>query len=94
MKWEAHQASGFFGLDTGNAGASVPRYTSRVDITQALAEVDDVLEVWAATATWGEAAPPFSGGVWDSWPARMAQGLAVCRAEMNAVRELLLKETR
>lgn len=48
----------------------------------------DVLEVWQAVAAWPDA-PPLTGGVWDEWPARLAQGLAVCRRETVAIRAAL-----
>lgn len=60
------------------------RWEAVVDIDEAHEAVADVLEVWRATSRWGEA-QPFTGGVWDAWPQRLAQGLAFLRGEMQAV---------
>ena len=86
MKWQADQRAGFFGWDvpTRKGVAPQPRVFGRVDIDEAMAAVGDIIEAWRRCVAWPEAAP-FSGGVLDSWPARMADGLAVCRAEFEAV---------
>lgn len=77
---------GFFGLTAPmeKGKAPQPRWLGVVDIDEAHEEVADILEVWRATSRWGEAAP-FSGGVWDAWPQRLAQGLAFLRGELQAV---------
>lgn len=86
MKWEADQRSGWFGwtAPARKGEAPQPRHVAAVDIDEALAAVGDILDAWRACVAWPDA-PPFSGGVLDSWPARMAEGLAVCRAEFEAV---------
>lgn len=91
MKWEAHQASGFFGL-TVDGKHSTPRHQHRVDIHEALDASSDVFDVFATVCDWPDVAP-FSGGVWDDWPRKYVQGLSVCKAEMAAIRALHLKES-
>jgi len=55
--------------------------------------VADVLARWWAVLQW-PSAPPFSGGVLDAWPARLAEGLVICRQEWAAVQEVLAQEAR
>lgn len=47
-------------------------------------EVADVLAVWREVSRWPDS-PPFAGGVYDSWPRRIAQGIAFLRAESAAI---------
>lgn len=89
---------GFFGFTTqplkdGKPQPAQPRHRGRVDVDEAYAVVKDILEVWRAVASW-EAAQPFSGGVWDSWPQRQAQGLAFLRVESKAVQAYLAEVSR
>lgn len=58
---------------------------------EAFARVGDILEVWAAVGRWPES-QPFSGGVWDEWPNRLAQGLALLRVEFGAAQAYLRHE--
>lgn len=86
MTWEAHQRLGFFGftVKAGSKAPPQPRHLAVVNIDEALASVGDILDAWRRWVAWPES-PPWSGGVLDSWPARMAEGLAICRAEFEAV---------
>lgn len=83
------QALGRFGFTVqpkkdGRPVAPQYRHKGVVDIDEAHAEVGDILAVWRATSSWPDA-PPFTGGVWDAWPARVAAGLAFLRSEVGAV---------
>ena len=89
---------GFFGFTTqpfkdGKPQPAQPRWRGKVDIDEAYEAVRDVLEVWRSVMQWPEAAP-FSGGVWDSWPQRLAQGVAFLRMESKAVQAYLAEVTR
>lgn len=89
---------GFFGFTTqpmkdGKPQPAQPRHRGAVDIDEAYREVGDVLSVWRATSAWSDAAP-FSGGVWDAWPQRIAQGLAFLKAEARAVQAYLQEVAR
>jgi hypothetical protein len=53
--------------------------------------VADIVAVWRSTSQWVDA-PPFSGGVWDSWPKRIADGLAFMRSEAAVVKAYLRQE--
>lgn len=59
-----------------------------VSIDEAHAEVADIVAVWREVARWGDVAP-FSGGVFDSWPRRISQGLAFLKGESAAVQAYL-----
>lgn len=84
---------GFFGYTAQAKGAPQPRWRARVDVEAAIVAVTDVLAVWREVAMWPDA-PPFSGGIFDAWPHRLARGLAVCRAEAQAVRDYLAGQQR
>ncbi len=86
MKWQADQRSGFFGWSPPcrKGEAPQPRFSAVVDIDEALAAVGDIINAWRQCLAWPDA-PPFSGGILDAWPARMAEGLAECRGEFEAV---------
>jgi hypothetical protein len=60
------------------------RWKGVVDIDEAHAAVSDVLSVWREVSRWPDS-PPFEGGVWDSWPRRLAQGIAFLKGETAAV---------
>ena len=78
---------------TPQAGLSPqPRHKTRLDPLEAVAAVQDILEVWHRVSQWPDA-QPISGGVWDAWPARLADGLAICRDEAAAVRSYLVHES-
>lgn len=68
-----------------------PRHTEKVDIDEAFAAAGDILEVFSRCLQW-PTAQPFSGGVWDAWPARLTEGLAFCRGEWTAVGAFLKHE--
>lgn len=51
----------------------------------------DVLAVWRSVSLWPDA-QPFSGGVWDSWPKRLADGVAFLAAESKVVTAYLHQE--
>jgi hypothetical protein len=86
---------GFFGLTPqwrdGKPAAPQPRHLALVDIDEAHAKVADIVAVWRSTSQWVDA-PPFSGGVWDSWPKRIADGLAFMRSEAAVVKAYLRQE--
>lgn len=87
---------GFFGFtpewdSKGKPKPPQPRHRGVVDIDQAHREVADVLAVWRA-AQLAPDAPAFSGGVWDAWPKRLAEGLAFLRAEAAVVTAYLRHE--
>lgn len=80
---------GFFGYSLQAKAAPQPRWKGAApDVTDAIAAVADVLEVWREVALWPDA-PPFAGGVWTDWPARLARGLALCKSEARAVVDYL-----
>lgn len=66
-----------------------------MDIDEAHEAVADVLAVWREVARWPDA-PPFTGGVFDDWPRRLAQGVAFLKGESSAVVAYLqhLEESR
>lgn len=87
---------GFFGLtpewdDKGKPKPPQPRHRGVVDIDEAHRAVGDVLAVWRTASLWPDA-PPFAGGVWDSWPKRLAEGLAFLKAESAVVQAYLRQE--
>jgi hypothetical protein len=55
-----------------------------VDLDAAHREVADVLDVWREVSLWPDS-PPFTGGVFDAWPRRIARGIALLRSESHAV---------
>ncbi len=60
----------------------------RVDIEEALLDAGPIIEAFWHVAR-NEGAPAWSGGVLDSWPAVLAEGLPVCREETQAVRDYM-----
>lgn len=85
---------GFFGFTTSTKDGKTtvaPRWRDVPDIDEAHREVADVMAAWRAWREWPEAAP-FSGGAFDSWPKRLAEGLAFLRAESRVVAEYLRYE--
>lgn len=85
---------GFFGYTAADDdAASQPRHRAVIDLDDAFLRSEDVLDAWVDARRWPDA-PPFSGGVLDAWPARLAQGLAVCRYEEAAVRACLRAEAK
>ena len=89
MKWESDQklGEGVIGwVPPKRKGESEqPRWTQRVDINEAMADshVAAILERWWDARL--HEAPAYGGGVLDSWPALMADGLALCRIEETAI---------
>ena len=90
MTWETHQAHGFFGFTLTRTGPQ-PRWRHKVEVEQALQAAPDIREAFFAWLSWPEA-QPFSGGLLDAWPARMARGLGFCRREWAAVKAFLESE--
>lgn len=91
MTWEAHLRHGFFGFSGGTRLRWQPREgleaafeTVRDDLGHVFDEVQDVINAFFQTVDFPEA-PVFTGGVLDSWPARMVDGLGVARREWAAV---------
>lgn len=89
MTWLAHQAHGFFGFSADGQ----PRWKGAVDVEEAMAEVGDVVDAFFAWLSWQDA-PPFTGGVLDAWPARMAQGLAMAKREWAAIQAHVRKQAK
>lgn len=88
--------AGFFGFTVrvdakGKATGVDARHRGVVDIDEAHREVADVLAVWRSVSLWPDA-QPFTGGVWDAWPKRLAEGVAYLRAESRAVMAYLQHE--
>lgn len=93
MTWHAHLAAGFFGFSPGETPQ--PRWrASKVDFGEVQREVGDILEAWWRWLAWQDVAPPFAGGVLDEWPARLRDGLAVCRREWTAIQQYLQHERK
>lgn len=65
------------------------RVSAEIDIDEAYAAVGDVLAVWREVSRWSDA-PPFTGGVFDAWPRRIAAGIAFLRGESQSVTQYLL----
>lgn len=89
---------GFFGFtpewdDKGKPKAPQPRHRGVVDIDEAHRAVADVLAVWRSVSLWPDA-PPFTGGVWDAWPKRLAEGVAFLKAEAAVVQAYLRQEAQ
>lgn len=55
-----------------------------VNIVEALEVATPLLEPWWSVRKWPDA-PPFSGGVYDAWPARDSDVCAVARDEEEAI---------
>lgn len=66
-----------------------------VDLDEALEVALPLLEVWWTVRKHPDA-PPFSGGVWDAWPARDADVCAVAREEEERIWDFIewWKESR
>jgi len=91
--WEAHQSMGFFGWTPSPKPEGTPtaRWKGVVDLEAAYVWVADVFAVWRVVCGHPES-PPFAGGVWDDWPARLAEGVATCRAEWATVLDVIRRE--
>lgn len=84
---------GWFGWTAAFEAPPQLRWEARVDLGVALPAVRDVLQRWWTVLQW-PSAPPFSGGVLDAWPARIADGLVICRQEWAAVQAVLTQEAK
>ncbi len=62
-----------------------------MNLDAALSSSGDILTRWWAMLSW-PGVPPYSGGVLDSWPSRVAEGLALCRVEWQAVQAAVSAE--
>lgn len=82
---------GYFGWTVQARGAPQFRHKGVVDVDEAFEAGREILDAWLACQDWPEA-PPFSGGVLDSWPARLSDGIALCRREWAAVQAYLKSE--
>lgn len=91
MKWLADQRAGYFGWTPSLEGPPQFRHRARVDLDAAKSAVGDILGRFWTVLDW-PSAPPFSGGVLDAWPSRLADGLAVCRKEWAAIQWMLQSE--
>lgn len=75
------QSMGFFGYSAQQSGPSQPRYFAVIDVAEAVEasrEYVEAVEVSRLTA-----APLYSGGVLDCWPAHVVDALAVARVELS-----------
>ena len=63
-----------------------PAHKGQIDIDEALAVATPLLETWWAVRAHPDS-PPFSGGVYDGWPARDAEVIAYARAEEYVISE-------
>lgn len=92
MRWEQHQSLGFFGFDVQAAKGVAPqmRHCRTVDLAEALRVTERTISIWRASRA--HQAPAFSGGVWDSWPARESAELEVCAIEERAALAVLAHE--
>ena len=84
---------------TKKGQAEQVRNFGQVDIEEALADpiVRGVLERWFdARQYFPDGAPPYSGGVLDSWPAIDVDSFAICYGEEQAIDAFLKfrEETR
>lgn len=70
---------------TAAGGAATPRMHGQVDIVRALAESKRLIDLYERSLDF-PAAPLFSGGVQDAWPAQDARALVICRQEHAATR--------
>lgn len=66
------------------------RHTKRVDLALALRETASFIDVWLASRA--HDAPAYTGGVWDSWPARETEALRICALEESAALALVQYE--
>lgn len=64
-----------------------------MNINAAKRETAELVDLWLSARQHPDS-PPFSGGVLDSWPDRLAQAIAVMNIEDDAVRALLQYEER
>jgi hypothetical protein len=69
------------------------RWRGRVDLDEGAQRIGDVLSRWWVMMQWPDA-QPYSGGVLDAWPARIADGLVICRNEWAAVRAAVEDEAQ
>ena len=83
---------GFFGW-TQTATSPQMRWMAKVNLDAALSSSADVLSRWWTMVQWPDA-QPYSGGVLDSWPSRIAEGLALCRTEWRAVQAAVEEERK
>lgn len=91
-RWEADQRLGFFGYHARKPPhAAQPMHFQCVDIAEALSEVDEEMMLWGNARAF-PAVPAFSGGVLDSWPARLVTCFQVCDAESASVDAFLRGE--
>jgi len=88
VTWEAHLRAGFFGWTADETPQPRWQVPEGVDVVGGEEEVRDVLEAWWRWLPWEDVAPPFTGAV-EEWPARCADGLAVCRREWAAIQHHL-----
>lgn len=89
MKWSADQREGYLGWEPSEQKGlpEQPRWVkAQVDIDEALADtqVCAVLDAWESARMF-EGVPAYSGGLLDTWPALMVDGLAICRQEETAI---------
>lgn len=86
---------GFFGFTVQTSAQGKPsvspRWKGAPDIDEAHLAVADVMAAWRAWREWPDSAP-FTGGAFDSWPKRLAEGLAFLRAEAKVLAEYLRYE--
>jgi len=65
-------------------GVPAPLHFHRVNVDEALAETEELMEM-CGNAFKHPTSPPFSGGVLDAWPAWAVDALAIARFERERV---------
>jgi hypothetical protein len=67
--------------------AAQPLHMATVDIDEAVNANMEALTTFSTCRR--HEAPPFSGGVWDSWPALVVDAFAICNEEVESIRAYL-----
>lgn len=74
------------------ASPSQPKYRGIIDIDEAVRESSRVMEFWRLSRM-NRSVPLFSGGLFDSWPAYVVDGLAIANAEFDCISEVVRGES-
>jgi len=101
VSWVADRRHGFVGYEppAGNATPQprfvldkLPREVAMATPAELMEKTRREFDFYFHVA--GHEAPAFSGGVWDAWPARATQVLAVMQQETAIIREVQRAEER